>query len=122
MKLRPKLYTLLKNRRQEFTRKNIIKDITSGLVVACIALPLSIALAIASGVMPANGLITAVVAGLAISLLGGSRVQIAGADGRVCRHCLRHNTAIWFGRAFGIHLSGRFPACADGLFKVWQLS
>ena len=81
MKLRPKLYTLLKNRRQEFTRKSVIKDITAGLVVACVALPLSIALAIASGVMPANGLITAVVAGLAISLLGGSRVQIAGPTG-----------------------------------------
>lgn len=81
MKLRPKLYTLLKNRRQEFSRKNLLRDVTSGLVVACIALPLSIALAIASGVMPQGGLITAVVAGFVISLLGGSRVQIAGPTG-----------------------------------------
>lgn len=81
MKLKPKLLSLLQHRKKEFPRERIIADITAGLVVACIALPLSIALAIASGVTPDKGLITAVVAGFVISLLGGSRVQIAGPTG-----------------------------------------
>lgn len=80
MKLKPKLLSLLQHRKKEFPRERVIADLTAGLVVACIALPLSIALAIASGVTPDKGLITAVVAGFTISLLGGSRVQIAGPD------------------------------------------
>lgn len=79
--LRPKLFTLLQNRKEVFTKERIIKDITAGLVVACIALPLSIALAIASGVLPEQGLLTAIIGGLLVSLLGGSRVQIAGPTG-----------------------------------------
>ncbi len=79
--LRPKLFTLLQNRKEVFTKERIIKDITAGLVVACIALPLSIALAIASGVLPEQGLLTAIIGGLIVSLLGGSRVQIAGPTG-----------------------------------------
>jgi len=79
--LKPKLLTLLRNRPEDFTSKRILKDLSAGLVVACVALPLSIALAIASGVTPEKGLITAVVAGFLISLLGGSRVQIGGPTG-----------------------------------------
>ena len=52
MILRPKLWTLLKNRPEDFTSQRVMKDLTAGLVVACVALPLSIALAIASGVTP----------------------------------------------------------------------
>ncbi len=81
MMLKPKLLTLLQNRPEDFTSKRILKDLSAGLVVACVALPLSIALAIASGVTPEKGLITAVVAGFLISLLGGSRVQIGGPTG-----------------------------------------
>ena len=81
MMLRPKFFTLIKNQPEDFSSKKIIKDISAGLVVACVALPLSIALAIASGVTPGKGLITAVVAGFLISLLGGSRVQIGGPTG-----------------------------------------
>ena len=81
MILKPKLWTLLQNRPEEFSPRRIFKDISAGLVVACVALPLSIALAIASGVTPEKGLITAVVAGFIISLLGGSRVQIGGPTG-----------------------------------------
>lgn len=81
MLLRPKLWTLLKNRPEEFAPQRLTKDISSGLVVACVALPLSIALAIASGVTPEKGLITAIIAGFLISLLGGSRVQIGGPTG-----------------------------------------
>lgn len=81
MMLKPKLLTLLQNRPEDFTSRRILKDLSAGLVVACVALPLSIALAIASGVTPEKGLITAVVAGFLISLLGGSRVQIGGPTG-----------------------------------------
>lgn len=81
MMLKPKLLTLLQNRPEDFTSSRILKDLSAGLVVACVALPLSIALAIASGVTPEKGLITAVVAGFLISLLGGSRVQIGGPTG-----------------------------------------
>lgn len=81
MIVRPKLFTLLQNHPEEFSSQRILKDLSAGLVVACVALPLSIALAIASGVTPEKGLITAIVAGFIISLLGGSRVQIGGPTG-----------------------------------------
>lgn len=74
----PKLFTLLK---QGITKKQLTTDIVSGIVVGIVALPLAIAFAIASGVSPEKGLITAVVAGFAISAFGGSRVQIGGPTG-----------------------------------------
>lgn len=70
----PMLVTSLKG----YNPKMLIKDIVAGIIVAIIALPLSIALAIASGVGPEEGLYTAIVAGAIISVLGGSSVQIAG--------------------------------------------
>lgn len=73
-KLKPKLFSVMKN----YTGQQLVKDIISGIIVAIIALPLSIALALASGVGPQEGLYTAIVAGFVISFLGGSRVQIAG--------------------------------------------
>ena len=63
---------------KHYTREQFVKDAVSGIIVAIIALPLSIALALASGVTPEQGLYTAIVAGFVISLLGGSKVQIAG--------------------------------------------
>ncbi|MGL1889990.1 MAG: SulP family inorganic anion transporter [Spirochaetaceae bacterium] len=75
---RPKLFTLLKN---GMNRQRIIDDILAGIVVGIVALPLSIAFAVASGVSPEKGLIAAIVAGFIISLLGGSRVQIGGPTG-----------------------------------------
>ncbi|KAF0091650.1 MAG: sulfate permease SulP family [Fusobacteria bacterium] len=77
----PKLFSLLKNNRKEFTKKQITQDIVAGIIVAIIALPLSIALAIASGVSPEKGLLTAIIGGFIISFLGGSRVQIGGPTG-----------------------------------------
>lgn len=71
---RPKLLDLRKN----YTKNQLLNDIVAGVIVAIIALPLSIALAIASGVSPERGLYTAIVAGLVIGLLGGSRVNISG--------------------------------------------
>lgn len=72
--IQPKLFSVLK----DYDAQQFTKDAVSGIIVAIIALPLSIALAIASGVNPEQGLYTAIVAGFFISLLGGSRVQIGG--------------------------------------------
>lgn len=63
---------------KSYNRSQFIKDVTAGIIVAIIALPLSIALALASGVGPEAGIFTAIVAGFVISALGGSSVQIAG--------------------------------------------
>ena len=73
-KLKPKLFSVMKT----YTKEQFFKDVISGIIVAIIALPLSIALALASGVGPREGLFTAIIAGFLISFLGGSRVQIAG--------------------------------------------
>ena len=75
---RPKLFTLIK---QGIGRKQLLSDTMAGIVVGIVALPLAIAFAVASGVSPEKGLITAIVAGFLISLLGGSRVQIGGPTG-----------------------------------------
>lgn len=72
--LKPMLFTIWKS----YTKEQFIKDVISGVIVAIIALPLSIALALASGVGPEEGIYTAIIAGFLISFLGGSRVQIAG--------------------------------------------
>ena len=63
---------------KSYDRTQFVKDVTAGIIVAIIALPLSIALALASGVGPEAGIFTAIVAGFVISALGGSSVQIAG--------------------------------------------
>lgn len=72
--LQPKLFSAMK----KYSKEQFVKDVISGIIVAIIALPLSIALALASGVKPEEGIYTAIVAGFVISFLGGSRVQIAG--------------------------------------------
>ena len=72
--LKPMLFTALKT----YDRSQFVKDVTAGIIVAIIALPLSIALALASGVGPEAGIFTSIVAGFVISALGGSSVQIAG--------------------------------------------
>ena len=73
-KIKPKLFSVMKT----YTREQFVKDVVAGIIVAIIALPLSIALALASGVTPEKGIYTAITAGFVISFLGGSRVQIAG--------------------------------------------
>jgi SulP family sulfate permease len=75
MKLfQPKIFTAFKG----YKAKDYISDIVAGIIVAIIALPLSIALAIASGATPERGLFTAIIAGFATALLGGSKVNITG--------------------------------------------
>ncbi len=75
---KPKLFTLLK---EGISKEQLGKDVMAGIVVGIVALPLAIAFGVASGVSPEKGLITAIVAGFIISLLGGSRVQIGGPTG-----------------------------------------
>lgn len=75
--MKPKILSTL----PEYTRALFVQDAIAGVTVAMVALPLSIAIAIASGADPAKGLVTAIVAGFLISLLGGSRVQVGGPTG-----------------------------------------
>jgi SulP family sulfate permease len=74
----PKLFTVLKD---GYTKDQFVKDLTAGVIVGVVALPLAIAFAIASGVSPEKGLVTAIIAGFIISAFGGSRVQIGGPTG-----------------------------------------
>src|SRR5580692_189289 len=74
---RPRLLETLK----DYSAQNFWSDLPAGVTVGIVALPLSMALAIASGLPPQIGLFTAVIAGLCVSLLGGSRVQIGGPAG-----------------------------------------
>jgi SulP family sulfate permease len=75
--MKPKILTTLAS----YDRQQFTSDLIAGVSVAMVALPLSLAIAIASGAGPEKGLVTAIVAGLLISLLGGSRVQIGGPTG-----------------------------------------
>jgi len=77
-KIKPKIITVFK---QGYSRPVFFKDLTAGVIVGIVALPLAIAFAIASGVKPEQGLYTAIVAGFLISILSGSRVQIGGPTG-----------------------------------------
>lgn len=75
--LKPKLFTTLK----DYNKQQFISDLTAGVIVGIVALPLAIAFGIASGVTPEKGIITAIIAGFIISAFGGSRVQIGGPTG-----------------------------------------
>lgn len=75
--MQPKILTTMK----DYTPSLFVADLFAGVTVAMVALPLSIAIAIASGADPAKGLVTAIIGGLLISLLGGSRFQIGGPTG-----------------------------------------
>jgi SulP family sulfate permease len=77
LRFRPRLIDSLKG----YTRADLRQDIGAGVTVGIVALPLAMAFGIASGVKPEQGIITAVIAGFLISLLGGSRVQIGGPAG-----------------------------------------
>ena len=74
---RPKLYSTLKS----YSKEQFMTDLMAGIIVGIVALPLAIAFGIASGVSPEKGIITAIIAGFLISLLGGSKVQIGGPTG-----------------------------------------
>ena len=77
LEFKPKLFSTLKN----YNRKQLTSDLLAGIIVGIVALPLAIAFGIASGVTPEKGIITAIVAGLIVSVFGGSKVQIGGPTG-----------------------------------------
>ena len=77
LEFKPKLFSTLKN----YNRKQFTTDLLAGIIVGIVALPLAIAFGIASGVTPEKGIITAIVAGLVVSVFGGSKVQIGGPTG-----------------------------------------
>ena len=79
--------TLFRCLREGYHAADLRADLAAGLLVGVVALPLSIGLAIASGCSPAQGLVTAIVGGLVVSLLGGSRVQIGGPAGAFVGLC-----------------------------------
>ena len=72
---RPKLWGCMR----EYTKDQLFKDILAGIIVAVIAFPLSVALAIASGMSPERGLYSAIIGGFFVSFFGGSKVNIGGA-------------------------------------------
>jgi SulP family sulfate permease len=76
---RPKFFEMIKLR--NYSKELFIKDLTAGIIVGVVAIPLAIAFGIASGVSPQQGLITAIIAGALISIFGGSHVQIGGPTG-----------------------------------------
>ena len=73
----PKLFTALRN----YSKERFMTDLMAGIIVGIVALPLAIAFGIASGVSPEKGLITAIIGGFIVSLLGGCNVQIGGPTG-----------------------------------------
>ena len=89
-KIKPILFSIIKHSSKEELKRQLPKDVLSGVMVAVVALPLSIALAIASGVNPEQGLYTAIVAGFLIAFLGGSPgIMLAM---RVFRHKTLHTS------------------------------
>ncbi len=88
----PKIVTIL---RERYGVRDFKADIVAGLTVAIVALPLSMAIAIASGVTPDRGLYTAIVGGFLVSALGGSRFQIGGPAGAFIVLSRRHRRAVW---------------------------
>lgn len=77
LEFKPQLLATLKN----YDKRQFMTDLMAGIIVGIVALPLAIAFGIASGVTPEKGIITAIVAGLIVSVLGGSKVQIGGPTG-----------------------------------------
>lgn len=77
LNFKPRLFSTLKN----YSKETFMSDLMAGIIVGIVALPLAIAFGIASGVSPEKGIITAIIAGFIISLLGGSKVQIGGPTG-----------------------------------------
>ena len=94
-KLKPMLWSVMKG----YTKEQLVKDIVAGIIVAIIALPLSIALALASGVTPERGIYTAITAGFVISFLGGSRI---------CDNCCRYSRGKWYRRTGTGNGDGRY--------------
>ncbi len=114
--LKPMLLTSLKS----YDRAQFVKDVTAGIIVAIIALPLSIALALASGVGPEAGIFTAIVAGFVISALGGSSVQIAGPTAAFCNYRCRYRCKRRVRRTCDFNHPCRYLSDPDGILPFWK--
>ncbi len=112
--MKPKFFTTIKN----YSIQDFIGDFTAGIIVAIVALPLSIALAIASGVSPEKGLHTAIIAGFIISFLGGSRVQIGGPTGAFMIIVYRIITQYGFDGLIIATIMGGLVMVLMGVFKL----
>ena len=115
--LKPMLLTSLK---KVYNRSQFVKDVTAGIIVAIIALPLSIALALASGVGPEAGIFTAIVAGFVISALGGSSVQIAGPTAAFATIVAGIVCQKWNGRTDHCNHPCRSFSDPDGILPFWK--
>lgn len=93
--LRPKILSMIINRNEDLNTNQIMRGCISGLIVAVIALPLSIALAIASGVTPEKGLITAAIAGFIISFFRRKQGSNWWANRSLCCYSVWNNTKLW---------------------------
>jgi len=114
--LKPQLFLSMK----EYSGKQLAGDLTAGVIVAIIALPLSIALALASGVTPEQGLYTAIIAGFIISFFGGSKVQIAGPTAAFASIVAGIGGPERNGRADYCYRTGRnYPGC-HGTSASWK--
>lgn len=114
-KLKPKLFSVMKS----YTKEQFVKDVIAGIIVAIIALPLSIALALASGVTPEKGIYTAITAGFVISFLGGSRVQIdCRAYSGICHYRSRYCGEERYGRTDHCDTVSRCDLDSDGIIPI----
>lgn len=110
----PKLFDCMKG----YSKEQFVKDVIAGIIVAIIALPLSIALALASGVGPEQGIYTAIFAGFVISFLGGSPCADCRTDRRICNDCSRNCRRTPDGRSCCGNRYGGNPSYYNGTFKV----
>ena len=108
--LRPKLFDVMKG----YTKAQLLKDIISGIIVAIIALPLSIALAIASGVGPEQGLYTAIIAGFFYILFWRKPCTDWRSYRCFCRYHLWNRRTIWNRRTYSCNNTGRNNSCHNG--------
>lgn len=112
--IKPMLLTTLKS----YDRSQFVKDVTAGIIVAIIALPLSIALALASGVGPQAGIFTAIVAGFVISAFGGSSYRLP--DQPLCNHCCRNRCKRRAWRSCDLHDPCRYLLDPYGTLPLWK--
>lgn len=113
--LKPMLFTCLK----KYSKEQFIKDLIAGIIVAIIALPLSIALALASGVGPERGIYTAVIAGFVISLFGRKSGTNCRTDSCVCNYCCRNRSRSGNGWLSCGNHPGRNHFNFNGILPPW---
>ena len=113
----PKFFSLLKG---GISKEQLQKDIVAGLIVGIVALPLAIAFAIASGVSPDKGLITAIIAGLIISVSGRQPGTNRRTHRSIYCNCLCHSSGTWHAWPYHRHVHGWVYSDRNGIGTFWQ--